>query len=228
LDADRAPQLKAGVRPLLLAVIVIRLAKMYYSLKLILLCFALVNFTSAIPAQDAKQKSVYPKRTSNHDAKFVTEYEAAEDTTIVFLEPVIIEPSESVKPSLRLAASFQYEGKSPVKPKHISLAFYALYSECKFSGKPKMMMLIDEERIEFGFSFKSFRERKPDEEGVAFSFNEMEGERCDELMFMFISQKNFLKVVNARNVQVQIDDFKFKLKESNLEALRDLASRMVM
>jgi hypothetical protein len=200
---------------------------MNYSLQLILLCFAVVSFTPATLAQDAKQQSVYPKRTFNHDGKFVTEYEAAEDTTHVFLEPVIVEPSQSTKPSLQLAASFLYQGKSPVKPKHISLAFFAFYPECKFSDKPKMTMLIDGERIEVGFSFKSFRERKPDEEGVAFSFNEIEGDKCDELLAMFISLKNFIKVVNARNVEVQIDEFKFKLKESNLEALRDLASRMV-
>jgi len=197
-------------------------------LKFFLFCIALVSFAPAALAQDANQEPMYPKRAFSHDGKFVTEYEAAENTTIVFLEPVIVESSNSAKTSLRLAASFQYEGKSPVKPKHISLAFYALYPECKFSGKPKTTMVINGAPVEFGFSLKSFRERKPDEEGVAFSFNEIEGDRCDEVVFMFISQKNFLKVVNARNVEVRIDNFKFKLKEPNLEALRDLASRMVM
>ena len=45
---------------------------------------------------------------------------------------------------------------------------------------------------------------------------------------MFISQKNFVKLVNARNVEIRIAEFKLKLTDSNLEALRDLASRMVM
>ncbi|HEX8775269.1 MAG TPA: hypothetical protein VF735_16990 [Pyrinomonadaceae bacterium] len=88
-------------------------------------------------------------------------------------------------------------------------------------------MLIDEELVKFGHTFKPFRERKPDEEEVSFSFREMEGDRCNEVLAMFISQKNFLKLVNAQNVEVLVDDFKFKLTEANLEALRDLASRMV-
>jgi hypothetical protein len=56
----------------------------------------------------------------------------------------------------------------------------------------------------------------------------MEGGRCNEVVAMFISQKNYLKVVNAHDVEVQIGKFKFKLKESDLEAMRDLASRMAL
>jgi hypothetical protein len=90
-------------------------------------------------------------------------------------------------------------------------------------------MLVDGERIEFGWNPRGIRERKPDEEGVAFSFNEgAGGAKCEELMFMTISQKNFLRVVNAKNVEVQIDELRFKLTDSNLEALRDLASRMLL
>ena len=64
---------------------------------------------------------------------------------------------------------------------------------------------------------------------MTFSFNEgAGGDKCEELMFMTISQKNFLRVVNAKTVEVQIDELKFKLTETNLEALRDLASRMLL
>lgn len=155
------------------------------------------------------------------------QYEAEENTTFIFLEPVFIDYSESAKTSLRLMANFQYDGKTSVKPKHISLWFYTSYPDCKFSFKPKLTMLIDGDSINFGHTFKSFRERKPDEEGVAFGFSEMEGNMCNGMLAMFISQRNFLKIVNGKNAEVQVDDFKFKLTEANLEALRDLASRMV-
>jgi hypothetical protein len=181
---------------------------------------SLLILASIAFAQEASERA-FPKRPFNHDAKFVTEYEAEENTTHVFLEPVFIDST-----SLRLAADFQYVGKSPVKPKHISLAFYTLYPDCKFPSRPMLTMLVDGELVKFGFTFKSFRERKSDEEGVAFSFSEMEGDKCNEILAMFISQKNFLRLVNARHVEVQVDAFKFKLTEANLEALRDLASRM--
>ncbi len=184
---------------------------------------ALFILASVALAQDGRQPA-FPKRPFNHDAKFVTEYEAKENITHVFLEPVFI---DAAKTSLRLAADFQYVGKIPVKPKHISLAFYTLYPDCKFSSRPILTMLVDGKPMKFGFTFKSFRERKSDEEGVAFSFSEMEGDKCNEVLAMFISQNNFLKVVNAKHVAVQVDSFEFKLTEANLEALRDLASRMV-
>ncbi len=197
--------------------------------KFVLLCVVLVCFSHATLAQSAEQKFAYPKRPFTHDGKFGTQYEAREDTTIVTLEPVVVETSSAGKELLRLAAIFQYQGKVPTKPQHISLGFYGDYPKCKFSGQPKMTMLVDGERIEFGWNPRGIRERKPDEEGVAFSFNEgAGGEKCEELMFMTISQMNFLRIVNAKNVEGQIDELKFKLTESNLEALRDLASRMLL
>jgi len=189
----------------------------------------LVCFSQATVAQTADQKFAYPKRPFTHDGRLGTQYEPKEDATIVTLEPVVVEASSAGKELLRLAAIFQYQGKTPIKPKHISLGFYGDYPQCKFSKEPKMTMLLDGERIEFGWNPRGIRERKPDEEGVAFSFNEgAGGEKCEEIMFMTISQKNFLKVVNAKTVEVQIDELKFKLTESNLEALRDLASRMLL
>ena len=196
---------------------------------LVLLAVVPICFSQTTVAQATDQNLAYPKRPFKHDGKFGSQYSPEEDTTIVTLEPMPVALSESGKPVLLVAAIFGYQGKVPVKPKHISLGFYGYYPQCKFSAKPKMAMLMDGERVEFGWNPTGIRERKLDDEGVAFSFNEGSGgEQCDENMFMFISQKNFLKVVNAKNVEVQIDELKFKLTESNLEALRDLASRMVL
>ena len=200
-----------------------------HSFKLVLLLMVLVCFSQVIVAQSADQNFAYPKRPFKHDGKFGTQYEPKEDNTIVTLEPVVVETSPAGKELLRLAAVFQYPGKVPTKPKHISLGFYGDYPQCKFSAQPRMTVLVDGSRIEFAWNARGIRERKPDEEGVAFSFNEgAGGEKCEELMFMTISQTNFLRVVNAKIVEMQIDQHKFKLTEANLEALRDLASRMLL
>ena len=201
----------------------------HHSFKLVFFGVVMICFSQATVAQSTDQKFAYPKRTFTHDGKLTTEYEPREDNTIVTLEPVVVEASPAGKQLLRLAAIFQYPGKTPTKPKHISLGFYGDYPQCKFSAQPKMAILVDGERIEFGWNPRGIRERKADEEGVAFSFNEgAGGDKCEELMFMTISQKNFLRVVNAKNVEMQIDELKFKLTEANLEALRDLASRMLL
>lgn len=201
----------------------------HHSFKLVLLSVVLVCFSQAAVAQSPDQQFAYPKRPFKHDGKFGSQYSAEEDTTIVTLAPMPVELSESGKPILLVAAIFGYQGKVPIKPKHISLGFYGYYPQCKFSAQPKMTIFMDGERVDFGWNPTGIRERKLDDEGVAFSFNEGSGgPQCDENMFMFISQRNFLKVVNSKNVEVQVDALKFKLTESNLEALRDLASRMLL
>src|SRR5687768_17882155 len=175
-----------------------------YSFKLVLLSVGLVCFSQATVAQTADQKFAYPKRPFTHDGRLGTQYKPKEGATIVTLEPFVVEASSAGKELLRLASIFQYQGKSPIKPNHISLGFYGDYPQCKFSKEPKMTMLLDGERIDFGWNPRGIRERKPDEEGVAFSFNEVaSGENCEEIMFMTISQKNFLRVVNAKMVEVQ-------------------------
>ena len=198
-------------------------------LKLILLCLVSSAVNPSVLSQTTEQKFAYPKRQFKHDGKFGTQYTPEEDATLITLDPLVVVASESGSALLEIAAVFQYPGKVAQKPKHISLGFYGDYAECKFSPQPKMTILADTERLDFGWNPKGFRDRKADEEGVAFSFNEGGGGvKCDEVMFMFISQSNFLKVVNANNVEVEIDKLKFKLTESNLEALRDLASRMLL
>ena len=185
---------------------------------------------SVLPAQDSSFNPAYPKREFKHGGKITSEYKVEDGTgkTFVELEPVFIEHTEAENTSLRLSVIYEHEGKSPVKPEHISLAFFTRYPECKIPDRPEITVSVDGEVLKFGFTFKSYREQPPDENGVALSFSEMEGGRCNEVVAMFISQKNYLKVVNAHDVEVQIGKFKFKLKESDLEAMRDLASRMAL
>jgi hypothetical protein len=183
-------------------------------------------------AQDPNYKPAYPKREFKHDGKIVSEYlvEDGVGSTYVTLPPVFIDHSEAAKTSLRLAAGFAFVGKTPVKPKHINLEFYSLYPECKISSsEPDLTLLIDGQPLKLKYNGAPSQTWKPDEEGVVLSgSSETEGAGCDETLTLLISQKNFLKLVNARSVEIQVDELKFKLTEANLEALRDLASRMVM
>ncbi len=92
---------------------------MMKTIKLILFCVTLIALASIALAQDARQ-AAFAKRAFNHASKITTEYKAEENTSYFFLEPVFIDYSETAKTSLRLAANFQYEGKTPDKPKSSS------------------------------------------------------------------------------------------------------------
>jgi hypothetical protein len=182
-------------------------------------------------AQVPTPKPAYPKRDFKHHDSFRSET-CVEDgiaTTYVFLEHSVISASDADKTSISLMADFQYDGKVPVKPKHISLAFFNVASKCILPLHPDTIFVLDGASVPMPPSFKGWRERKPDEEGVTFAFGEMKGDGlCHEFTSLFISQKNFLRLVSSHDVEVQIGALKFKLTKTNLEALRDLASRMVL
>jgi hypothetical protein len=182
-------------------------------------------------AQVPTPKPAYPKRDFKHHDTFSSEatVEDGVETTYVLLEHSVITASNTDKTSISLMASFQYDGKSPVKPKHISLAFFNVAPTCMLSLHPDTTFFFDGAPLHMPESFKGWRERKPEEEGVAFAFGEMKrDDRCHEWTSLFISQKHFLRMVSSHDVEVHIGPLKFKLTETNLEALRDLASRMVL
>jgi hypothetical protein len=187
---------------------------------------------SVLLAQTETGKPAYPKREFKHNDKFTTEtaVEDGVETNYVFLENSIIKRSDANKTSISLMASFQYDGKTPVKPKHITLAFFNVAPSCVLPLHPETTLSFDGGVVlNMPESFKGWRERKPDEEGVTFAFGEMKGDgMCHEWTSLFISQANFLRLVSSHEVEVHVGALKFKLTETNLEALRDLASRMVL
>jgi hypothetical protein len=201
------------------------------NLKAMFRLFALLLMCSVCLAQVSSPKPAYPKRDFKHHDTFRSEshVEDGVETTYVFLEHSIINVSEPDKTSISLMASFQYEGKTPVKPKHITLAFFNVAPNCVLPLHPETTFCFDGKPLNMPESFKGWRDRKPDEEGVAFAFGEMKRDgMCHEWTSLFISQKNLLRLASSHDVEVHIGTLKFKLTETNLEALRDLASRMVL
>jgi hypothetical protein len=191
----------------------------------------LLVMCSVFLAQVPTPKPAYPKRDFKHHDTFRSEsnVEDGVETTYVFLEHSVIMASEADKTSISLMAGFQYDGKAPVKPKHISIAFFNVTPKCTMPLYPEVIFLFDGAPLRIPPSFKGWRDRKPDEEGAPFAFGEMKRDGlCHEWTALFISQKNFLRLVASHEVEVHIDNLKFKLTETNLEALRDLASRMVL
>src|SRR5258705_8392168 len=83
-------------------------------------------------------KSAYPKREFKHHDTFRSEnnVEDGVETTYVFLEHSVITTSEEDKTSISLMANFQYDGKDPVKPKHISIAFFKVVPKCTMPLHP--------------------------------------------------------------------------------------------
>lgn len=191
----------------------------------------LTGSCSILTAQIDAPKSAYPKREFKHTDRFTvkTTVEDGINTNYVFLDRSVVRPFGAGKVSIGLMASFQYDGKILVKPKHIVLNFFHVAPTCVMPLHPETKFVFDGVALNMPQSFKGWRDRKPDEEGVGFAFGDIKGDGlCHEFTMMFISQKNFLRLVSSQDVDVHIGSLKFRLKETNLEALRDLASRMVV
>jgi hypothetical protein len=186
---------------------------------------------SVLHAQGDGPKPAFPKREFKHANTF-SEKAVMEDgveTNYVFLDKTIVKPFGADPTSFSLMASFQFDGKALVRPKHISLNFYRDAFDCQMSLHPTIEFAFDGVSLQMPDSVKGWRDRKPDEEGVASRFGKMYDDGlCHEFTHMYISQKNFLRLVSSKEVEVRIDSVKFKLSVENLEALRDLASRMAL
>ena len=53
-----------------------------------------------------------------------------------------------------------------------------------------------------------------------------EGQMSFEMLFARFKYPGLLRLVNAKSVVMKVDQLEFKLVDQELEALRDLASRM--
>ena len=214
-----------AARSTLTFAVVAMLHRRFFKISILLgICFVLL-------AHGQTPKPAYPKREFKHHDKITTEttVEDGVQTNFVLLEHSVIKVPNADRTTISLMASFQYDGKTPVKPKHIILGFFNFAPNCVLPLHPDTTFFFDGTPLNMPESFKGWRERKPDEEGVTFAFGERKGDGlCHESTALFISQKNFLRLVSSHEVEVHIGTLKFKLTETNLEALRDLASRMVL
>jgi hypothetical protein len=93
--------------------------------------------------------------------------------------------------------------------------------ESLFKGKemPELVAVVDGEHISLGKTMlESSQTSLEVDKGIQVSH---------ERLFANFTYQGLLRLVNARKVVMKVGRLEFELKESHLEALRDIASRMV-
>ncbi len=166
-------------------------------------------------AQDSKAQDDKPqppaKRQFNHKAKIESKYDRFEDETHVRLESkrVLGGFMEDVK----MGASFFYKGQKLSTPEYFIILFVSDTKGWRFldEAQRELVALADGQRISIGTLDRDSKVRS--------------GGWVSEIMVKEVPYETFLKIVNAKKVEMKLGRYEFELKEEHLEALRDLASR---
>lgn len=196
-----------------------------------MICFScLLMSVLLIHAQDNALRPI-PKRKFNHHAEIVSVYDKATDRTSVVMqwygateEPKLVGLNLTEPPKIRIRSGFGYPGhvlKST--PASLELDVWTQYegeSQYKKAKEmPELIAIVDGEQISLG---KTKLEQSKTMVGI---FGP--GQTTIETLAAAFTYQGLLRLANAKKVKMKVGQIEFELKENLLEALRDLASRMV-
>lgn len=148
------------------------------------------------------------RRSFKHNFQISVDWEPATDLTTVLLQPnaglLNVVPNQ-------ISASFSYKGAKPQVPDQVVLTFWSgtqiqnLYTDVR-----QVVLTVDGTRQTFDVRHKTDRAELD----------------YLEQMVAFVPTAQFLNIASAQKVQATISDKDFVFTDEQLEALRDLASRM--
>jgi hypothetical protein len=149
------------------------------------------------------------KRAFNHNFEIETRYDKFNDITTVSLLMILTAEPEAFS----ISAGFSYKGRVAGIIEAMSLTpwpiWFRVYSSNKgYAGlNSNLVILADDDRI-----------------AATMENNYAQGQI---IRGTSMSYPSFLKIVNSRRVEMQAGTLELALKENHLEALRDLATRMI-
>ncbi len=157
----------------------------------------------------AEQKSAFPpRRKYNHSFKITSHYARIDDYTSVDLDDM------PLGNGLKLTAFFLYPGRVVNAPKTVSLHFTSSSENWKYLQYHRFLRVIldGSTRVDLGEA------QDHTDVGTGYVF---------EQMTFDVPVAQFLSIIAAQNVEGELGLTEFRLKPSQLEALRDFGSRMV-
>ncbi|HKO96593.1 MAG TPA: hypothetical protein VJU86_06365 [Pyrinomonadaceae bacterium] len=109
---------------------------------------------------------------------------------------------------LRFRAGFEVSGKEVVKPSDVTLSFFSASSDRTYADNRALRILIDGKEALSGVA----QYKNGNTNGEVFLIN----------VTQEIPYELFLRLVSAKNVKISVGPTEFALKDSDLEALKDL------
>ena len=181
---------------------------------LVVLMLVLLSALSA-SAQEGKEKS--KKKGFQHLSDIVTQYDKAKDETKVELKRMtvrtIMEPRAH---TLHLTVYYTYPGKTPSKPKEVVVGFVSASNnrDRKFQDNRNLTAELDGKAVKFG-PFELIESR-------------MMPTYFKEVLGLYVPFDDFFHIVdnNRETLTMSLGNVRFELTRENMNALRDLASRV--
>jgi hypothetical protein len=169
-----------------------------------------------------------PQQIFEHNGKVEKRYDQIKEITTVRLNPMQVygEPLASSNyiggDEASFNASFTYSGRTlRTQPKRVLFSLTSTSQDWKYTDFRKLTALIDGKRLDLG----------PLEHVPSFTVNASANANSDDYISQGIAisltYKTFLRIVNGKKVHIRMGPREFELGKNHLEALRDLATRMV-
>lgn len=172
--------------------------------------------SSIKPSPNPERVQLEPpaKRAFDHSEKVNVHYDKFEDeTSIIFLTEIPISRPDR----MHMIASFSYPGQKPEQPREVALLFTLTSTDLKYpvDSDCELLVLADNGRINLGNIVHG-------QEG------ERVGDFITEGFVTKVALDKFLQIIAAKKVEMHLcsSSTEFQLTYSQLEGLRDLASRM--
>lgn len=152
--------------------------------------------------------SIPPRGAYKHPYTVTEKYDRITDVTDVVLKPDLAEEKRGAG---SLMAVYTYRGTHPAKPANISFSFVSLSDDWQYLQCHSLSLLLDG------------KVRMPLD-------TTHDGDVGRGYVLEFVQSRlplsQFLQIVNAKQVEGRLCNTQFALSSAQMEALRDLASRM--
>ena len=162
-----------------------------------------------------------PPRVSAPDARIQTNYDHVKDTTTVRLIPMQVygEPLAAStyvgRDEASFSGSFSYSGRTLSDlPARVLFSLVSTSRDWKYTDFRKRVALVDGKSLKLGTL----------EHVPSFAVT---ADHVSQDFAISVPYATFLRIANGKSVRLRMGPREFKLGENHLEALRDLARRMI-
>ena len=161
------------------------------------------------PTPTPQLTNLIPARGSySHSYKITEEFDRFYGVTNVVLLPDAVDAKDN--PQGSLVVVYHYNETTPAPPDLISLAFASFHDDWQFLECHNLTLLVDGRSMPLETTYDG----------------SVESGFVSEQVISEITLRDFLTIVNANKVEGQLCRMEFELTSSQMEALRDVASRM--
>jgi len=163
-----------------------------------------------------------------HGTKIIVQYEPSKNETSIFQQEFVIHPEVFIdknaargKHTFSITNMATFKGKVPTRvPYGCSLTLLHSIdnkSSWHFPPKSRIAFIVDGERVEI----QKYVQTKLDKDS-------REDKEFYESMITEISYENYLKIANAKSLEFQIGNGKFKLSDENILAFKDFTDYLAL